>query len=247
MCIVIIGFKVVKDYPLVLGVNRDELYERGGEPPALRFGRPVIFCGRDPKAGGTWMGLNQHGLLVAITDRAGDYIAKERRSRGLLCLDALQQSKPKEVTKFLRTELKKRVYNPFNLFYGNTEDALLVSYEEGEHSVKKLDTGVHYLANGDLNDQENPKLRRAKSLLEQSALGTIGEAIESLKSVLTDHGDEENSPICEHGEDTGTLSSTIVALGRRNIFLHADTAPCGSRYQDLSEWIEDFAQKNSNR
>ena len=30
---------------------------------------PRILAGRDPYAGGTWLGVNEHGVLVAVTNR----------------------------------------------------------------------------------------------------------------------------------------------------------------------------------
>ena len=66
MCLLAIFFRVVEDSPLVAGANREESYGRGGEPPRLLEGPVRAIAGLDPTAGGTWFGVNEHGVLVAV-------------------------------------------------------------------------------------------------------------------------------------------------------------------------------------
>ena len=54
--------------------------------------RPVgAFCGRDGERGGSWQGVSESGLMVAITNRLEGPLDPIVRSRGQLCLDALRQ------------------------------------------------------------------------------------------------------------------------------------------------------------
>ena len=52
---------------------------------------PRVVCGIDRQAGGTWLGVNQFGLLVVVTNRPKALAPLEPRSRGLLCRDLLDR------------------------------------------------------------------------------------------------------------------------------------------------------------
>ena len=63
------------------------------DPPAAWWpDHPGVVAGRDRTAGGTWMGINRHGVVAAVLNRPGTLgPAAGKRSRGelpLLALDA---------------------------------------------------------------------------------------------------------------------------------------------------------------
>src|SRR5687767_6645178 len=89
MCLVALFFRAVPDAPVVVGANREELYHRGGEPPQFLDGPARVIAGRDPAAGGTWLGVNEHGVLVAVTNRPKSQPPPRPRSRGWLVRDLL--------------------------------------------------------------------------------------------------------------------------------------------------------------
>src|SRR3954447_20357315 len=90
MCLLALFYRAVGDAPVVVGANREEFYARGGLPPRLLGGRPAVLAGLDPAAGGTWLGVNEHGLLVALTNRPKSAVPPRPRSRGLLVRDLLR-------------------------------------------------------------------------------------------------------------------------------------------------------------
>src|SRR5208283_5304222 len=89
MCLLALFFRVVEDAPVVVGANREEEYARGGEPPQVLPGPPNAVGGRDPRSGGTWLGVNERGVLVAVTNRLKSEPPSQPRSRGLLARDLL--------------------------------------------------------------------------------------------------------------------------------------------------------------
>ena len=66
MCLLALLFRVMPDAPVIAGANREER-TRGGDPPRVLDGR--VLAGTDPVAGGTWFGVNEHGVLIAVTNR----------------------------------------------------------------------------------------------------------------------------------------------------------------------------------
>ena len=73
---------------LTVAANRDEFLGRPSAPPSEI--EPGIFAPQDREAGGTWLGVNRHGLFVAVTNRHEPKRPPNAYSRGRLALDALR-------------------------------------------------------------------------------------------------------------------------------------------------------------
>src|SRR5271166_2849729 len=89
MCMLAILYRVARNTPVLLAANREEDVERPTQFPKIQSGSPRVVCGIDKQAGGTWLGVNQFGLLVTVTNRARVRPPAEPRSRGLLCRELL--------------------------------------------------------------------------------------------------------------------------------------------------------------
>src|SRR5262249_51462858 len=115
MCTLVLYFRVFPQYPLVIAANRDESLTRPSAPPTVLSPTPWIYGGQDLLAGGPWLGTTHRGLVPAApTRRAPDPSAPRRRSRGLLCLDALQHPSTRAAQQCVATQPATR-YNPFSL------------------------------------------------------------------------------------------------------------------------------------
>src|SRR5437763_506886 len=116
MCLLAMLYRAVDGAPLLVAANREEAYARGGTPPALWAEPRAVVAGVDPQAGGTWLGVNAHGLLVAVTNRRLSHPPERPRSRGLLVRDllaapdALAAADPADRTPFTdRSELLRQL------------------------------------------------------------------------------------------------------------------------------------------
>ena len=90
MCTLIAAVRQYRDAPLVIAANRDEHLDRPASGPRLwPSTSPPFLAPRDEKAGGTWVGLNQRGVFVGVTNRFGAAHDAGRASRGQLVVDAL--------------------------------------------------------------------------------------------------------------------------------------------------------------
>src|ERR1051326_4582959 len=89
MCLLALFFRVVEDAAVVVGANREEYYQRGGEPPRLLQGPLCAVAGIDPVGGGTWLRANETGVLAAVTNRQKREPPAQPRSRGLLVRELL--------------------------------------------------------------------------------------------------------------------------------------------------------------
>ena len=69
MCTLAILYRVARNTPILLAANREESFSRPTQYPKIQPGVPRVVCGIDRQAGGTWLGVNQFGLLVLVTNR----------------------------------------------------------------------------------------------------------------------------------------------------------------------------------
>jgi uncharacterized protein with NRDE domain len=239
MCILMVVHKRVKGYPIVLAANRDEYLDRPTQGPGLLAQAPAVWGGRDERAGGTWLGVNAYGVVVGLTNRRtreGQENDPTRRSRGLLCLEALQCHTAADVVSCLNSEPPER-YNPFNILMVDQHEAFWTAYE-GLPETRRLEPGVHILANGNVNDIETVRIRRARHLLQRTEAADLQILLPFLERVCQDHesGVQERETICIHRpqENYGTVSSTIMALTpslHGSVYRYADGHPCTTPYK----------------
>lgn len=242
MCILMMIHQGVEGYPTVLAANRDEYYDRPSMGPQLLQHSPIVWGGRDMRAGGTWLGINADGLVVGLTNRRlrqEQETDPHRRSRGLLCLEALQHRRAAEVVEFLASEPPDR-YNACNLLIADHDEIFWMAYD-GKPETRRLLPGLYILANGNLNDFETVRIRRARQLLQSSQHVQLDRLLPLLEQVCRDHeaGVQDRDTICMHREDEqyGTVSSTIIALSptlHHSIYHYAEHHPCCHPYQDYS-------------
>src|SRR5437870_8151407 len=129
MCFILVLHHLDERWPLVLAANRDEARSRPSLPPhRWKDETPTIWAGRDKVAGGTWLGVNDSGLLAAITNRRNGEVDPSLPSRGGLCLGVLRQQSPSGAHAFLENELHGNRFNPFNLLWGDAGECWVTTW-----------------------------------------------------------------------------------------------------------------------
>ncbi len=243
MCTLILLRDQVPGYPLFLLMNRDELYGRPSEEPTLTRETISILAPRDVQAGGTWIGVNEVGVVAAISNREEGTYDSTRRSRGLLCLEALRHTSALEVKDFVEEEVAEERYNPFNLLYGDRGHAFVTHYAEDLRTVD-LGSGLHVLANMDVDDGKQPRVLLVQEALRDRRFGDLAAAIEAVQTVAGDHTLYEGESVCRHGDRAGTVSSSLIAISenfpRDSLFLYSAGRPHDARYEDYSALLEGF-------
>ncbi len=245
MCLLAILWRVVDDAPLIVAANREEAYARGGSPPQLvGLGGPgdrvPFIAGLDPQAGGTWLGVNAHGLLVAVTNRARTQIPAQPRSRGLLAKDLLQYRCTRDAVAAAVKELDQRRYAGCNLLIADSASAEVIHHGDWLR-VNPLPPGVHALTTADLNNQVDERVAFTLSFLLGRICSTGGEWLAELKGLC---GRRADPPICLNGERGGTVSSSLIALRRplrKSTYLHAQGPPDRTPYEDFSPLFQQLS------
>jgi len=241
MCFLALLYKVIPGHSVVVGANRDEFYDRPGLPP--RELAEGVYGGFDPRGGGTWLGVNDAGILIGVTNlgTAGP-MNPEARSRGLLCLDLLQQCDFARLRQDLEEAIRQAEYNNFNLLAASRDDAWRATCTEGAVRLRLLDPGIHVIGNMPAGAAREPKVIRGTSVLGEPRV--LKAALQDLSTVCADHGSRADraDAICIHGTEAGTLSSSLIALDdeclSRSVYLHAEGPPCENEYQDFSDLLK---------
>jgi uncharacterized protein with NRDE domain len=228
VCLLIALFGVVPDVPLLIAANRDEIYQRPADPiTVLRAAQPRILGGRDEQAGGTWLAVNEHGVVAGLTNQPTGARDPAKRSRGELPLAFAAYPDAKTATTEVCARLDPADYNPCWLLVGDRDTLFSVDLSGGHRAgVEELPPGRYVLENAPLR-QPSAKQRRVAGLV--AALGESGLDGAGLAGVLRDHqpasGPEPPGPgrlarpaeltaACVHTERYGTRSAMIVSVGQ---------------------------------
>lgn len=230
-------YKTAKDTPILMAANREESYDRPTQVPKIQSGSPRAICGIDRKAGGTWFGVNQHGLVVAVTNRRKRNVPRDPRSRGLLCRDLLSQPNARKAAEYAATELETGAYAGANYLCADAEYGAVI-YGGGRIEIVELTPGLHLLTDGNLDDphdQRHEFIRRMLTLhtLDSSVtfLAVASRAFSRKPDVAGRRG------VVLTGGDTGTVSSTLLSLPdriQRAVYQYAPGPPSDHSYDDLS-------------
>ena len=153
MCSVVILRRPGHDWPVLLCANRDEMSQRPWLPPGRHWpDRPWVVAGLDQQAGGSWLGLNDHGLIAGIMNRPQSLgPAAGKRSRGELVLDALDHADAREAAAAF-AELDPEAYRPFNLILADNTEAFWVRHAGARIDSAPVPPGLSMLTAHDLND-----------------------------------------------------------------------------------------------
>ncbi len=231
----------------MLAANRDEMADRPWQPPGRHWGdRPHVVGGYDELAGGTWLALNEYGVVAAIMNRRGTLgRTPGKRSRGELVLEALDHADAGDAAAAL-ADLNAAAYRGFNMVVADNRDAYwLANREDGRGiiEVRPLPPGLSMLTAGDRNDLTSPRIaahlpqfRRAPApdpaagdwRAWQALMASRGGAAGPLGDMCV---------VTEGG--FGTLSSSLIALpapeieGQPPIWLFAAGPPGETRYEPV--------------
>lgn len=174
MCTLILLRRPGQDWPLLVAANRDELASRPCLPPGRHWPEwPEVVGGLDQTGGGSWLGVNDHGLLAAVLNRDGTLgPAAGKRSRGELVLEALDHAEANLAAGAL-ADLSPDAYRPFNLVIADPRDAWWLRHGgDGEIRVHRIPDGLHLLAGTELDDPHHPRLRAALPRVRAAATPT---------------------------------------------------------------------------
>jgi uncharacterized protein with NRDE domain len=244
LCTLIAAFHVLPRWPLAVAANRDEHLDRASSPPRLWPGKPSFVAPRDDVAGGTWLGLNERGLFVGVTNRFGVPRDPQRESRGTLVLEALAEPSAHSLHRRLAA-LSPGRFNAFHLFYADRSQAYVTWSDGGELKQAELPPGVQIVTERSLGGDDHARTELIRSKWRELDPEEIDE--EDLGSLLRLHANDTIGGTCIHAPafNYGTRSSAIVLLGdtvAASRLLWAEGNPCTVPHQSKDRLVAELGK-----
>ena len=214
VCTVTVLIRPGHAWPLILAANRDEQLDRAWDPPAPWWpDRPAVVAGRDHSGGGTWMGINRHGVVAAVLNRQGSLgPAPGKRSRGELPLMALDHPTAAQAAQAI-AEQDTSHWRGFNLVLADATGAIFVrGAGHGRPHAQTLPPGTHMVTAHDPNDPESPRVAHHLARFRAAAPPSPGDW-RDWTSILSDRSGDAGAQInvVPRG-GFGTVCSSLLAL-----------------------------------
>ncbi len=250
MCTVVILRRPGHAWPLLLAANRDEMGDRPWQAPARHWpDRPEVVAGLDELAGGSWLGLNDAGVLAAILNRRNALgPAPGLRSRGELVLEALDHADASVAAEALGA-LASRAYRSFNLVVADDRDAFWLRSGGPDGPARphlaEIPIGLSMVTASDLDDPGDPRiafhLPRWRSAAVPDVAPADWRAWEDLLASRAHAGDPSGAMRFHLASGFGTVSSALIAVPDRAgppphvpRFRFADGYPESIRWHDVT-------------
>jgi hypothetical protein len=221
MCTLILLRRPGHDWPLLVAANRDEMETRPWRAPGRHWpDRPDVVAGLDELAGGSWLGINDHGVVAAILNRRQSLgPAPGLRSRGELVLEALDHAEAAAAAEALAA-LEGRAYRRFNLVVADALHAFWIrgDGEDGPRrvAVSPLPSGLTMLTALDPNDGTDPRIARHLPRWRAAATPDPGRqdwsAWETLLASRDGGEDARAAMVFRMPSGFGTVSSALIGM-----------------------------------
>ncbi|NKC00353.1 MAG: hypothetical protein GKR90_17955 [Pseudomonadales bacterium] len=236
MCLILFGYRIDPNRPLIVAANRDEFHGRAAKPANFWSEDKNVLAGRDEVAGGTWLGCTRSGRFAALTNFSHPDDPEAPRSRGALVQDFLVGESEAE---HYAHHLVGSEYAGFNLllFDGTT---LVCTSNRGTTEV--LSPGYYGLSNAELG-AEWPKCVQGAQNLELWV--KQGFEHDNLVAMLRDQSipaddqlphrgrpiemERRVAPCFIIGDEYGTRASTVLEISTDTIHFSEQSYVAGGK------------------
>lgn len=252
MCTLHLFYQVFDDTPVLFAGNRDEHLDRAWRGPETLCRAPRVYGPRDLVGGGTWVGINEAGVLVGLANHYGTLSAGPSLcSRGTVVLETLRHESAEEARRF--AEWVAPACKAYTLLIADPARAYVVDHGTDGTFAYRLLPGCHVITNDRFRDPNDAKARRSVRRMKEIAELPGTPEIAELSVFLADHevDSPEATPLCIHpreggagevGEPSrfGTSSASVIGVrGDRRLrgYHFAPGPPCVTPFVDVTpDW-----------
>ncbi|HEU0051282.1 MAG TPA: NRDE family protein [Patescibacteria group bacterium] len=181
MCTLVVMRNLFPEYPLVIASNRDERPERPSADAEFWSDHPGIFAPRDLVRGGTWIGVAEHGIFVALTNRDCVPHASGRASRGALLVEALHAPNARQAAEFVISAFSKSTYNGFHLVLADQNEMFLLVGHGERLTCDQIQASTTILTAYGIGAKDTPRAReieRRISRLNDSSPNAVNQLLD---------------------------------------------------------------------
>jgi uncharacterized protein with NRDE domain len=249
MCMLAILYRVARNTPVLLAANREESFARPTQYPKIQPGTPRVVCGIDRQAGGTWLGVNQFGLAVAVMNRR-KLPPLEPRSRGLLCRELLDLRNAREASERAAQELASGRYAGANYLCVDGKFGAVI-YGGNRIETVEITPGLHIVGPTGMDDPRDERQAMVRRMLTLHTLDSAVTFLAVASRAFSRKADAEGrrGMVLSNG-DYGTVSSTLLSLARKSqqsTYQYCPGSPAEVPYDDLSALLRQVLSANRAR
>ena len=223
MCTSVILFRKEHHWPLIIGSNRDENLFRKSYFPGRYWlnNHPQIIGGYDEENQGSWIAVNDYGLISIIHNRQ---LKKDneikKKSRGEIVLEILNFDNITDSINYLQN-LNQTIYNGFNIIVCDKSNCYWGKHISVDNKIKieEVNEGISILTDINLNDTTDKKINYYLNKFSQAPVPDPdnNDWLSWELLLATDKIEDQSCPkeaICfvDKKNNFGTRSSSLIAI-----------------------------------
>ena len=195
--------------------NRDERLNR----PAIPFEKIIVektiaWAPRDLEKGGTWLGVNEHGLFAGLTNRYAEDGYPEAdlsASRGELPRRALACRTVTEATNTISEMLQQRSYPGFHLLLSSSEKTKLIVWDGSSLRAEWVSQDLLVLTERSFSSQQPARETKLLAALTDKPDRLT---LQDVTALLSQHEPNSIDAVCVHldGINYGTRTAVCITL-----------------------------------
>ncbi|MFN9344135.1 MAG: NRDE family protein, partial [Planctomycetota bacterium] len=214
MSLLAILYHLVPESPILVACNREDSFDRSYPTPAIHSGKPRILASVDPKTGGTFLGVNQNGMLVGVIDRPKREMPVLPESRADLARQILKAASARRGVDVAMDRLSSGQYRGANFVIADHDSGWCV-HAGDQVNCSELEDGLSIVGSCDVNDFRDERVSMANRLLTLQNLDSPIKFL-AVASKVFDRGPgiAGRPSMVVRGGEFGTVNSTLIALGK---------------------------------
>lgn len=246
MSLLAVVYHLVPESPILVAFNHDDVTDATWPVPAIHSGKPRVLASVEPTSGGTFLGVNQNGMMVAALPRRKVRSTIASDSRNVLVRQLLRSGSARSAMEQAMSELSDDQYEGANFVIVDSQSGWVV--HAGDHlEYCPLEHGLTLVGHNDVNDEADDRLRMANRLLTLQNLDSPIKFLAIASKVFARGPSVPGRPsIVIKEEGFATVCSTLIALGKKPrdaIYQHSSGSPDSTRYEDYSPMLRDILSR----
>ncbi|MGY5451546.1 NRDE family protein [Agarivorans sp. MS3-6] len=193
----------------VITMNRDEARSRHEAGIKRQHqGKQQQLYPVDGQAGGSWFGINNHGVVLALLNRYQDPQRSEAPTRGQIIPQALAYGSAISVSQHLAAQ-DYQLYNPFDLVFIAATISQHFSWNGQQLTLTNLDQSAFQFSSSAINTEQvlSSRKQRFDQWLQHTLSASAASVLQKIHlqqcqknrqhSVLMDRHDAHSKSICQ--------------------------------------------------
>ncbi len=239
MCTTIILHNYIKNFPLIIGNNRDEFTRRNFVPPMILSRDPYVVGAKDLERGGTWLGINERRIFINILNKwkkdKNFFGSKDYESRGTLVTDLLKEQTLDNIFAKLK-RINDTEYLPFYMVISNIEKVYFIEFDRNL-TINDISDKITIVGNLGFTEKWN-KYHQGYNYLKNNLIKEKEKIFTTIKNLLSMQKGNFSIPSEDFSVNLGyfqTTSSTILRFSTNNIeYFFANGKPLNTSYKNYS-------------